>query len=152
LQDKQHGSALLADISWGGANLAVVDWESVKMLGDEHQAHQPKYSDGKMKDQVKDKVRRVLEYRWAVRSNHQLAVALREQGLNEDADYFAYLAQRLRRIVWRPQGHLPQQKLWQRIRRLGSYLLSIFLDLLAGYGYKPNRSLIAYLLVSLALP
>ena len=147
LQDKQYGPALLADIIWGGANLVVVDWESVKMLGDEHQAHQPKYSDGKMKDEMKDQARRVLEYRWAVRANRQLAVALRDQGLNEEADYFAYRAQRLRRIVWRRQALLPQQKFWQRIRRLGSYLLSIFLDLLSGYGYKPSRSIIAYLFV-----
>jgi len=150
LADKQYGPALLAEINWGGTNLFVVDWESVKMLGDEHQAHQPKYSDEEMKDEVKNKARRVLEYRWAVRANRQLAAVLRDQGLNEEADSFAYRAQRLRRIVWRRQTLLPQQKFWQRIRRLGSYLLSIFLDLLSGYGYKPSRSIIAYLLVIFA--
>jgi uncharacterized protein YjbI with pentapeptide repeats len=147
LGDGEYGYASLTDISWAGANLAVVDWASVKTLGDEHEAHQPKYSNGKMKDQVKDKARRVLEYRWAVRANRQLSVVLRDQGLNEEADYFAYRAQRLRRIVWRREGLLPQQKFRQRIRGLGSYLLSIFLDLLSGYGYKPSRSIIAYLLV-----
>ncbi len=29
----------------------------------------------------------------------------------------------------------------------GKYALSLFLDLLAGYGYKPERSLAAYLLI-----
>jgi hypothetical protein len=30
---------------------------------------------------------------------------------------------------------------------VGQYLFSLFLDLLAGYGYKPLRSFLAYLLV-----
>jgi hypothetical protein len=31
--------------------------------------------------------------------------------------------------------------------RLGAYLFSLFLDALAGYGYRPGRSLIVYLLI-----
>src|SRR6202035_1794013 len=65
----------------------------------------------------------------------QLAVALRAQGLDEEAARFAYQAQLLQRnVLWR-QG------------KVGSYLFSVCLDLLAGYGYKPGRSLIAYLVV-----
>jgi hypothetical protein len=62
-------------------------------------------------------------------------VALRSQGLNEDADRFAYRAQRLQRRVLRQQGHL--------VRALGSWLL----DVVAGYGYRPIRSLIAYVII-----
>ncbi|HCF87258.1 MAG TPA: hypothetical protein DEV72_18895 [Ktedonobacter sp.] len=73
--------------------------------------------------------------RRAVRANRQLAVALQTQGLNEDAAYFAYRAQKLQCITLRRQ-----QKFIQ-------YLFSLFLDLLAGYGYRPGRSVLIYLLV-----
>ncbi|HEX2913760.1 MAG TPA: hypothetical protein VH186_23345 [Chloroflexia bacterium] len=58
------------------------------------------------------------------------------QGLSEEAARFAYRAQRLQRQVLAWQG------------RYGQYFFSVFLDLLAGYGYKPSRSFIAYLLVN----
>jgi hypothetical protein len=71
----------------------------------------------------------------AVRANRQLATALRDQGLSEDADHFAYRAQLCQRIVLRRQHHFLR------------YLGSMFLWLIAGYGYKPLRSLLTYLLV-----
>jgi hypothetical protein len=70
-----------------------------------------------------------------VRANRQLAVVLRDQGLNEEADHFAYRAQLLQRKVWGLQ------------RRPLKSILSWFLYLLAGYGYRPLRSLIAYLII-----
>lgn len=74
-------------------------------------------------------------YRIAVRANRQLSVALQEQGLNEEAARFAYRAQRLQRVVFRLQ------------RNFGQYFFSLFIDLLAGYGYKLRQSFLAYLLV-----
>src|SRR5205085_2256286 len=71
----------------------------------------------------------------AVRANRQLAVALRNQGLNEESANFAYRAQKLQRIV------LYRQK------KFISYLFSVFLDLLAGYGFRPRRSLSWYLVI-----
>lgn len=71
----------------------------------------------------------------AVRAYRQLAVVLRAQGLNEAADRFAYRAQVLRRRVLRRSG----------VRAYGSYIFSWFLDMLAGYGFKPGRTLAAYL-------
>jgi hypothetical protein len=71
----------------------------------------------------------------AVRANRQLAVVLRAQGLNEAADRFAYRAQVLRRRVLRRSG----------ARAYGPYIFSWLLDVLAGYGYKPGRTLVAYL-------
>jgi len=76
----------------------------------------------------------------AVRANRQLAVVLRAQGLNEAADRFAYRAQVLRRRVLRRSG----------VRSYGPYLFSCLLDVLAGYGYKPGRTLIAYLVTILS--
>ena len=71
----------------------------------------------------------------AVRANRQLAVVLRAQGLNEAADRFAYRAQVLQRQVLRRSG----------VRSLRSYFFSCVLDVLAGYGYKPGRTVIAYI-------
>ncbi len=78
---------------------------------------------------------RLEEYEAAVRANRQLAVALRAQGLDEEAARFAYRAQLLQRIVLRRQS------------KFGQYLFSLLLDLLAGYGYRPGRSVEAYLVV-----
>jgi len=118
LSDEKYGPAKLADIRWGQVNLAVIDWTPVKMLGEEHRAHL---------------LKKVNDYRVAVRANRQLAVILRDQGLNEEADRFAYRAQVLQRQVWRRQ------------HRYLKYLGSWFLWLLAGHGYRPLHSVLWYL-------
>ena len=128
LGDKQGVGPRVVDAHFNDSNLAVVKWSQVEMLGDEYIAKQRK-RDGEVKDHVK----RLEEYEVAVRANRQLAVALQSQGLNEDASRFDYRAQKLQRIVLRMQ------------KKFGQYLFSGFLDLLAGYGYRPGRSLIWYL-------
>jgi uncharacterized protein YjbI with pentapeptide repeats len=130
---EQHIGPSFADTQWGNVNLAVVQWSEVDMLGDEYEARQSSRN-GKRKSSVT----RLEEYEVAVRATRQLAVALRAQGLDEDAARFAYRAQLLQRIVLRRQG------------KFRSYLFSLFLDLLAGYGYRPGRSVMAYLIVILS--
>ncbi len=127
---EQHIGPSLADAQWGDVNLAVVQWSQVDMLGDEYEARQTSRA-GKRKNSET----RLEEYEAAVRANRQLAMALRAQGLDEEAARFAYRAQLLQRIVLRRQ------------RKFGQYLFSLLLDLLAGYGYRPGRSLMAYLVV-----
>ena len=131
LSNEKFGSALFSGIHWGDADLSVVDWTQLKCLGDEHEADQRKADNGNMKDAMT----RLNDYRKAVIANRQLAVALQGQGLNEDAARFAYRAQKLQRVIFRRQ------------RKFGLYLFSSFLDLLTGYGYKPIRSFLTYLLV-----
>lgn len=131
LGDEQQGVISLVDTSWGNVNLAVVDWAPIKMLGDEREAHQQALEDGAKKE----KGRLLMKFQQAVRANRQLAIALQAQGLNEDAARFAYRAQRLQRGVVRQQ------------RKFGQFLFSLFLDLLAGYGYRPRRSLLWYLII-----
>jgi hypothetical protein len=63
------------------------------------------------------------------------AVALQAQGLSEDASRFAYHAQVLQREVYRRQ------------RQFGAYLFSLLIAVLAGYGYRLGRILIAYVLI-----
>jgi uncharacterized protein YjbI with pentapeptide repeats len=131
LVDETTRAARVADVRWGDVNLAVVDWRAVKDLGDEQEARRRHDIQGKRKNAKM----RLAEYETAVRANRQLATALREQGLNEHADRFAYRGQLLQREVLRRQGQLG--------RAFGSWLL----DVVAGYGYKPIRSVIAYVLI-----
>ncbi len=129
LGNAEHGFVKLADVSWGGVNLSVVKWSEVKMLGDEFEARQTT-SEGKKKDRNV----RLGEYERAVRANRQLAIVLRNQGLNEKADHFAYRAQLLqRKVLWRQHES-------------GRWLFSMLLALLSGYGYRIWRILVAYLL------
>lgn len=142
LNDEKHIGPLLADVRWGNANLAVVKWSLVNVLGDEHEARQKK-RDGRMKERRV----RLREYEEAVRANRQLGIVLQAQGLNRDALRFTYRAQVLEKHALGIEMILHGMTLRQRIQTLGLWLFSWFLYLLAGYGYKPLRSLLAYLFV-----
>jgi len=136
LGDQTSGFVSLADVRWGNVNLAVVRWRRDRRgriipLGDEAEARRARGADGTSKPQRQ----RLAEYETAVRANRQLALALQAQGLNEDAARYAYRAQVLQRGVLRRQG------------KVGAYLFSLFLDGLAGYGYQPGRSVVAYVLM-----
>jgi uncharacterized protein YjbI with pentapeptide repeats len=160
LNDEKFGCASLVDVHWGDVNLSVVDWKQVTVLGDEAKSHKQVTSWG----EVKTKWKRQEEYQAAVRANRQLANAMRTQGMNEEAIPFAYRAQILqRKVFWRqvlwgqvrssekdiPQRGLRQsaRDIWRRIRSFAAYIFSWFLDILAGYGYKPGRSLLIYILM-----
>jgi len=125
LSDEKNIGPLLADVRWGNSNLAVVNWSQVQMLGDEYTIWQKKH-DGKVTD---------TWYAIALRANRQLSLTLQTQGMYEDASRFSYRAQRLQRVVLRRQS------------KFGQYLFSLVLDLLAGYGYRPGRSVIWYLVI-----
>jgi hypothetical protein len=80
---------------------------------------------------------RVVYFEYALQAYRQLAIALRAQGVSEWADHFAYRGQVVERQV-----------LWRRHRYL-RYFGSLFLALISGYGYRPIRSFITYVLVIL---
>jgi len=130
LSDEKRIGPSLVDAQLENTNLAVIKWSQVEMLADEYQARERRRH-GK----VKDKATRLDEYERAVRANRQLAVALQNQGLNEDAARFAYHAQVLQRKV-----------LWKQ-RAVGKWFFSLLLALLAGYGYRLWRIFTAYLIV-----
>ena len=119
----------IADTRWENVNLSMIDWKQVNIIGDEYRASQKKTQQGKEKSTKE----RLSKYELAVRANRQLAVVLQSQGLNEIASRFAYRAQKLQRVTLRYQ------------KKFGQYLFSLFLDFLAGYGYRPGRSVIWYL-------
>ena len=163
LNEEKHGCALLADVQWGSVNLSVVNWLHIKILGDEYKARQRERSIPARAAREKNKL--LEDYHEAVRAYRQLANAMRAQGMNEEAVHFAYRAQKLqKKVLWRQEvwGKAEadalqaerQKGLWTRIRDLrwralkfGGYIFSWFLDVLAGYGYKPGRSLFIYLLM-----
>ncbi len=164
LGEKKFGFAQLADVHWGDVNLSVVNWASMKRLGDEHRARQREIVRGTRT--VGEKAKRLEDYSAAVRANRQLANTMRAQGMNEEAVRYAYRAQTLqRKVLWRqvlwgrveslPPDMVPGrlqlavQELWLRARKFGGYIFSWFLDILAGYGYKPGRSVLIYLLMIL---
>jgi uncharacterized protein YjbI with pentapeptide repeats len=124
----------LADVHWGAANLAVINWSDQlpakgPLLGDELAARRLRNEDSP------DALQAMVT---SVRASRQLAVELRDQGLNEDADKFAYRAQFCQKHVLLKQ------------RRYGGYLLSQALDMIAGYGYLPLRTLYTYVSMILA--
>jgi hypothetical protein len=119
-------------VQWNGARLTGIDWSAVQTLGDEHGvsgnmalSRRIYYPDG-------NKVQQFAE-----RAYRQLTMALRDQGINDHADRYAYRAQLCHRRVLRLERHYLR------------YLGSLFLDLISGYGYQPVRSFITYALVIL---
>jgi hypothetical protein len=135
--DPVHGCVCLADVRWGGVNLAVVDWERVAVLGDERALDHSV----DVESPPLDTDAWLRECAMAVRANRQLAVALQEQGLNEDAARYAYRAQVLHRRA------LGRRVRAGRVEKLGPWLFSWGLYLLGGYGYRMWRILAAYVTV-----
>jgi len=133
----------------GGVNLAVIEWGEVIAagIGDERAAWRWKpdpftfgttasrkeKTAAREARQAKQAKERLDRFQAAVRANRQLATALRDQGMNEEADAFAYRAQVVQRSAFAQQG------------KRGRAILSLFLDVLAGHGYRPARSLYTYL-------
>jgi uncharacterized protein YjbI with pentapeptide repeats len=113
----------LGDIHWSGVgavDLTQLNWGTVPTLGDE---------------QTLGARAKASEHAGVVRAYRQVAAQLRAQGVNEVADRFLYRAQVYNRKVLRRSGRIPQ---W-----LGSLLLAG----LAGYGYRPGRTILWYLAV-----
>lgn len=145
LGEETTGFVKLADAHYDGVNLGVVDWQAVTVLGDEREAKL-----AAMKGSAEQPLIQLARFQMAIRANRQLAVALRAQGMNEEADHFAYRAQILRsQSMWlRLRGNrkgLPRLRLCDKLRLAGGYLFSLFLNALAGYGYSPGLAVYWYL-------
>jgi hypothetical protein len=143
--DKILGMPGVTDVRWHDVILAVVNWPERPILGDERVARElekqglnvPKEaSRGERQKAEADRDAAILEaWRAATRAYRQLASVMRDQGMNDEADRFAYKGQVCQRALYRVQR--------QRVRRTFSH----FLDVLAGYGFHPGRSLVWYLVV-----
>jgi hypothetical protein len=104
----------------GAVNLTRINWDVVPTLGDEQGVG--------IRSPAKNQEAVVRAYR-------QLAAQLRAQGMSEVADRFAYRAQVRQRSVLLSRGRI--------LEYLGSWLLA----LLAGYGFRPGRSILWYLAI-----
>jgi hypothetical protein len=144
LSDKTHGSVIFGDIDWNGADLSEIDWSQIKILGDEAWANRVKKRHQEILLSHPEKKREIKKhwlgagattYKRAARTSRRLAMALQVQGLSDDARCFFYHSYILERKALRIQRNIP------------GYLGSLFLDFLSGYGYKPLKSFMAYLLV-----
>lgn len=128
VQARYSTGARLADVNWGGANLSVIDWQQIEILGDEYTVSQ-RWSAGK---KHKSWVQRRADYNAAMRAYRQLAKELQQRGMSASADTYFY------------RGHLMERQVvlreFQPLHYAGSWLL----DMIAGYGYKPMRSVVVY--------
>lgn len=123
----------LGDIQWNGVgivNLTNITWENVPRIGDEKGVRLRSPADG---------------HAAVVRTYRQLAAQLHVQGMNEVADRFLHRAQIRQR--WAHLSNLlvhDWKRPWRWPGDLARYLGSLFLAVLAGYGYRPGRTLFWY--------
>ena len=123
----------LGDIQWSGVgsvNLTQINWTAVPRLGDE---------------QGVGLRAKVSEHEAVVRAYRQVAAQLRAQGISEVADRFAHNAQVRQRWVYLRSLIEDWRRPWRLPGDLGRYLGSAALALLAGYGYRPGRTIFWYL-------
>lgn len=151
------GSVHLADVIWDDTNLAVVDWSALRKLGvgEEQKAKGYKASRPEPETapavydaatptgdqesrEVSARTSAVAQenpVRKAIRTNYQLAVALRDRGLSADAADFALHARRLETKNLRTEGRLLQ------------YLPQWLIGVTAGYGYSLWRAFVSYIVI-----
>jgi hypothetical protein len=143
--DGQHGMVSVADVRWQGANLAVLSWPERPLLGDEHAATElekkplnlSKHTTREERRKADEDRRKSTQDAWrvAARAYQQLTNVMRDQGMSAEADRFAYRWNVCQRQLYRAQGG--------RHRWFGSWLL----NLVSGYGYRPLRTVVTYMLV-----
>jgi hypothetical protein len=122
--------AILDVVIFNGTNLAVINWQEVRRLGDEVRARMWPAATSTWKQRASQADR----YLVATRTYRALAVMLRAQGLTEDADRFTYRGHLCRRQALRRQG----------LSLMPAYMGSLLLAMLSGYGYRLWRILAAY--------
>jgi uncharacterized protein YjbI with pentapeptide repeats len=121
--------ACLDQATFDSTNLSVVDWNQAPILGDELTAQTAQFANGKRKPRPQ----RVIDYQAAVRAYRRLAVALQANGLSAEAANYLYRAS------------IMEHRLARHERRVGAYFFSVLLAVLAGYGYRLGRILVAYI-------
>lgn len=152
--------ASLDQVLLDNTNLTVVDWDRVRVIGEEIAANRSKgdvvYDTDVVLDwdfnpfdppsvvkakrpvvkrRPKRQATRAEEFAVASRAYHLLVNALRGQGLTRTADRYDYRAQEMRRKQLRYQ------------RRWAGYLWLSFIYLSTGYGFRLRRIVAAYGLI-----
>jgi hypothetical protein len=133
LSDATLNRVSLDQATFDNTNLSVVDWKLVPIFGDEVTAQKAKTASGRRKTRQE----RIKDYQAAVRAYRRLAVALQANGLSAESANYLYRAS------------IMERRLARHERRFGAYLFSVLLAVLAGYGYRLGRIVVAYLSVVL---
>ncbi len=171
LADEQHIGPQLVDVHWGDTNLTVVNWSLVNILGDEYAAKQRKRG-----YQIAVRANRQLAvalqaqglnedaarfaYRAQVLQRKALSMQLRQWKWMEHVEKWIQNVQIWRHFLTLWQS-IQMSGLWEQVvklgrwingvsslmQKVGAFLFSFFLDLLAGYGYRPSRAFFWYLFV-----
>ncbi|HEY7022329.1 MAG TPA: pentapeptide repeat-containing protein [Ktedonobacterales bacterium] len=116
----------LLDVSWNGANLALINWEQVPRLGDEAYIKE-----------VSTRTERTQAYLNAARAYFGLAKALEAQNLTAPA------------LRYRRRQHKLERVAQLRRFKIGQWLFSYALNIVSGYGDRPLRAFGVYLAVIL---
>jgi uncharacterized protein YjbI with pentapeptide repeats len=176
LTSEKFGSVSLAGVHWNGVDLSVVDWAQLKMLGEEREAQQPRGWQGKEKDhashiseyQLAARSNRQLALVLQEQGLYDVAVyfAYRARVLGRKVKWWEWLtpkrAQEFDTWGIEKQQDTNTQKsrisalrsaLSKKLREYGIWIfqftgctLSLIFDLVAGYGYRPERIVFVYLL------
>lgn len=138
LNDAKLNGAYLDQVIFDNTNLAVIHWEAVKSLGDEHRARATSGASSK-----------AALFHLAARAYRSLSVALRNQGLSADATRFHYRAELMERKSswWQIWARLRTKRFYTAPTYFGRWLFSWLLGTFAGYGDYFGRLLLTYLLV-----
>ncbi|HEY6287145.1 MAG TPA: pentapeptide repeat-containing protein, partial [Ktedonobacteraceae bacterium] len=176
LNSRRFGSVSLAGVHWNGVDLSVIDWAQLKMLGEEREAQQPRGRRGEKKDhtqhiseyQLATRSNRQLALVLQEQGLYDVAVyfAYRARVLGRKVKWWEWLtpkrAQEFDTWGIEKQSDVTLQKsrvsalsstLSKKLRELGigifqltGYALSLIFDIVAGYGYRPERIVFVYLL------
>ncbi len=169
-------SVSLAGVRWNGVDLSVVDWAQLKMLGEERAAQQPRGRQGEEKGhaarireyQLAARSNRQLALVLQEQGLYDVAVyfAYRARVLGRKAKWWEWLTPKRARefntwgiekqqdtgiqkpVIAALRSALSKQ-LWEYgiwIFQFTGYSLSLIFDLVAGYGYRPERIFFVYLL------
>ncbi len=176
LTSEKFGSVSLAGVHWNGVDLSVVDWAQLKMLGEEREAQQPRGRHGEEKGhathiseyQLAARSNRQLALVLQEQGLYDVAVyfAYRARVLGRKVKWWEWLTPKRSQAfdTWgiEKQQDTNTQKsrisalrsaLSKKLREYGIWIfqftgctLSLIFDLVAGYGYRPERIVFVYLL------
>jgi uncharacterized protein YjbI with pentapeptide repeats len=176
LNSRRFGSVSLAGVHWNGVDLSVVDWAQLKCLGEEREAQQPRGQQGEEKDHAKHiseyrlaaRSNRQLALVLQEQGLYDVAVyfAYRARVMGRKVSWWEWLTPKRAQEfnTWgieRQSGASTQKSrvsalrsgLSKKLREYGiwifqltGYALSLIFDIVAGYGYRPERIVFIYLL------
>jgi uncharacterized protein YjbI with pentapeptide repeats len=123
----------LGYVRWGDAYLGGIDWSRVRQIGEDTATRTRVQSNGKRIQRSQ----RIEDFEYAITGYDFLIGTLQAKNILAPVPRFRYRAEILKRTLYRLR------------RQLAQFLVSWFLSLITGYGFKPGRIFVAYAVVIL---